>query len=415
MPKPPPASPRSLRVELVEPQFLKHAREELFHDGRYVAVSRSGLHPCERRLVAAYGTVKGRIKRVLIVGNRTGFCGVVAADWFGADVVQHAFDKHHADVIDRTIRHARQRRASVSCRAYLPDEIFDLVLVQLSKGGLPAELATDCLQQIRDRLKPGGTCLVSCEEGDGALSEQLKEMLGKATVQSRHGKAGLITAVRSNPDERKREFAAHFDMTLPEGPTVKLMTLPGVFSHRRVDEGAQALAEVAEVPVGGRLLDIGCGCGAVGIALSLKYDLKATCFIDSHARATYTTSVNCRSNGLRDTTILLDDRGHVSQREFDVVVGNPPYYSNHRIAELFIEMAHRALKVDGRVFMVAKSTDRLSETMFSLFGNAETVTRRGYGVVCSRKTSSQFRRIPRPRADNDGTERRRSRPGRTRR
>ena len=292
------------------------------------------------------------------------------------------------------------------------------MLLQLSKGDFSAELTTDCIQQIRDRLKPGGICLVSSEQDDAGVAEQLRTMLGKATVMKRHGKAGLIRAVCTAPDDREREFLAEFEVSLPDGTQATLASLPGVFAHRRVDEGAQALAESVEAPPpGSRLLDIGCGSGAVGIALSLKYGLQETCFIDSHARATYVTARSCRANGLKDTQILLDDRGEAPLDCFDVAVGNPPYYSNHRIAELFVETAHRGLKVGGIAYMVAKSADRLSMMMHNIFGNAETVSRRGYTIVVSNKTGARvrYRRPERPRENSGGPPRRRSRPGRGRR
>ena len=73
------------------------------------------------------------------------------------------------------------------------------------------------------------------------------------------------------------------------------MSRPGVFSHRKLDLGARALIESLSVPDGKhswevvqngmKVLDLGCGSGAVGFAASARADSVLIHALDANARA----------------------------------------------------------------------------------------------------------------------------------
>ena len=66
---------------------------------------------------------------------------------------------------------------------------------------------------------------------------------------------------------------------------------------------------------------------------------------------------------------------------FDIFAGNPPYYSEYRIAELFCETALRALKPGGRCFMVCKNAAGLESVMKKYFPEIEITSRRSYAIL----------------------------------
>ena len=68
--------------------------------------------------------------------------------------------------------------------------------------------------------------------------------------------------------KRTRTYEAEFEMTMFGKKSARLFTIPGVFSHRRVDQGTQALSEVVESLAGDSVVDMGCGCGAIGISIA---------------------------------------------------------------------------------------------------------------------------------------------------
>ena len=68
---------------------------------------------------------------------------------------------------------------------------------------------------------------------------------------------------------------------------------------------------------------------------------------------------------------------------FDVFVGNPPYYSDYRIAEVFLETAVRALKPGGVCYQVVKNAAGLEPVQRRYFPDVEVIRRRNYCVLKS--------------------------------
>ena len=131
-------------------------------------------------------------------------------------------------------------------------------------------------------------------------------------------------------------------------------------------------------------MDFGCGCGMVGALLSLKEpDIHLT-FIDSAIRAMDSTNRNIQTLGIKNTGLILSDTG-TREREFDIFAGNPPYYSDYRIAELFIDQAYKSLKPGGTALIVTKQTRNIEELIFNRFENTDIIPRRGYSVITAVK------------------------------
>ena len=136
---------------------------------------------------------------------------------------------------------------------------------------------------------------------------------------------------------------------------------------------------------------MGCGCGLVGLLVAdairtfhpSPFTFHLT-LIDSHARAIAAAKTNAARAGIEAEFILSDDglpRGRVG--EYDLFVGNPPYYSDYRIAEVFLETAYRALKPGGVCLTVVKTATGLLALQEKYFRKAEVIKRRGYCVLRS--------------------------------
>jgi 16S rRNA G1207 methylase RsmC len=125
---------------------------------------------------------------------------------------------------------------------------------------------------------------------------------------------------------------------------------------------------------------MGCGCGLVGILLAKSNPGAQVTFVDSHSRAIEATRQNLETVGMQGHVLILSDVG-LEEKGFDLFVGNPPYYSDFRIAERFVEIAFHALKPGGIGFLVAKSAPGLDETIKTRFPETTIIPRRGYSVI----------------------------------
>ena len=86
--------------------------------------------------------------------------------------------------------------------------------------------------------------------------------------------------------------------------------------------------------------------------------------IDSNPRAVECTQRGAAENGLDTIEAFVDDDGAMAETDaFDLVVANPPYYSNDWMAEVFVEIALNAMKPTGRLQIVTQRPKWYEETL----------------------------------------------------
>lgn len=361
---------------------------ESFLDDQYEIISRSGLSQTEKHLIEAIPLLPPKPERLLVMGNRTGALAMMAADYHpGLAATVSSLDCYHHHAVERNLQRNNAPKVASLCLAYVPERnFFDAVCLQISPGTTPNELILDLLQQSHLALKMGGRCFVATEEEVPWITDHIRKFFGNCSIRGQRRHSTLLMARKNNELESLKVYQAAFTMTVPKGLPVTLTTIPGVFSHRRVDTGALALAEVAITHPDDAILDMGCGCGSIGISLAKNQPTASVCFVDSHARATTITRQNCIDNGIANFSVILSDEGIQPPPRFTLVVGNPPYYSHDRITDFFIRTAFDALLPGGRAYFVAKTATHHLEYMQKLFGNAECVHRRGYQIAKSVKS-----------------------------
>jgi len=180
-----------------------------------------------------------------------------------------------------------------------------------------------------------------------------------------------------------REHA--FDASTPT-EKIRLVTRPGVFAHARPDSGGLALAESVEVQAGQKILELGCGCGLVGLLLAARLKGAADfVLVDSNARAVECARRGTELNGFPNIHIEHADVFQPAADTFDVVLGNPPYFAQRRIAEYFIEVAARALRSGGALWLVSKHGDEIERLAAAYRFRIETRHRRSYDISHCRK------------------------------
>lgn len=364
-------------------------REESFFGNQYKVISRSGLNVTEIQVIEVLKELTNPNK-ILFLETRTGVCGIIAKGLYpGAEITIHCLDLYYANKIKRNLLKNEVSSITVSCKHCVEQkDFFDVVFLQLSKGGATRELVLDLIQEIHHALQMGGKCFLSLEGNDPWICNQAKNIFGGFSVHSQTKTGCCILAKKKGKLKRARKFQAEFTLTIFGKKPIRLFTIPGVFSHREADEGALALAEVTvgASQKGDAVLDMGCGCGAIGISIAVNQDVSRVCFVDSNARAVYITEKNCKLNGLEYYEVVMSDSGIEEKNGFTLFTGNPPYFSNYKISELFITTAYKALKSGGRAYIVAKTAAWHYKFMKNMFGNAEIINRRGYEIVKSVKS-----------------------------
>jgi len=137
---------------------------------------------------------------------------------------------------------------------------------------------------------------------------------------------------------------------------------------------------------GERVLDIGCGWGALGLAAARKgaghVDL-----IDSNLTAIAAAQRNIAAAGLTNARALPSDAlSAVIGERYDLIITNPPFHAgkmvNYDAAGAFIAGARELLTSRGRLLLVANAFIRYERAMQERYGTVEIIAEdRRYHVL----------------------------------
>lgn len=376
-------------IQLGGPRALRR-REEEVRDGALVVQSPRGLAPATRLLVEA---LPGKPVASVLTGLDTEAAAALVARalWPAAEISWFHFDAYVGEKVTGVLEHNGVEDVAVIVAADPPDGPFDLCAFAFPKGG-ESLLVRDMVEAAHARLAVGGRLVVSTDGKPDNLRATLKKVFGNvvpAAVKTRRGAAFL--AERRRADVRVADRSHVLTPELEVGDrrvALQIETRPGTFSHGRVDRGTKALLGCLDVSGTHRVLDLGAGCGLLGLAVAVAEPRCRVTLVDSNARAIGCAERNAVRCGVADRVDahLLAASPEVSGAgTYDLVLANPPYFANFRIAEAFVEGAHAALAPGGLFALVAKAGPQHAEHVEAVFGNAAIVERDGYAIVSATK------------------------------
>ncbi len=170
------------------------------------------------------------------------------------------------------------------------------------------------------------------------------------------------------------------------GHTVRLTTDSGVFSRGDVDEGSALLLNSLPA-LTGRVLDLGCGAGVIGVCVGKANRVELT-QSDVNERALALTRENLARNGVAGTVVESDGFSALSGA-FDTILTNPPIRAGKAVIYRMFAEAREHLAAGGALYLVirkqqgAESAKKYLETLFS---SVEMIERKkGYWILkCER-------------------------------
>ena len=108
------------------------------------------------------------------------------------------------------------------------------------------------------------------------------------------------------------------------GHELSLDSGSGVFSHGRLDPGTSVLFRETRPPAGGRLLDLGCGWGVIGLALAVATPTADVTAVDVNERALRLAQDNAERLGVADRFTAALPAQVAAGSAYDEIWSNPP-------------------------------------------------------------------------------------------
>jgi 16S rRNA (guanine1207-N2)-methyltransferase len=173
------------------------------------------------------------------------------------------------------------------------------------------------------------------------------------------------------------------------GRDIRLLSLPGVFAHGRLDRGTAMLLEALPgLGPDGRILDFACGCGIVGLALLATAKASTLTFLDSSALAIESCRQSLALNGWQGDLLPSDGLSELQSNAvepFDWIVSNPPFHrgiaNDLETAADFFRGAGTFLSENGRMVIVFNRHLPYSQWLQNAFDHVERLADSGEFVV----------------------------------
>lgn len=237
-----------------------------------------------------------------------------------------------------------------------PEAPFETAVLFLPKS---RELTDYLLQALAARL--AGKSLYLVGEKRAGVERAAKQLAAFGTPRkldsARHCQLWQVQVEQAPAAPLLEDLAQRYELPLADGP-LQVVTLPGVFSHGRLDAGSALLLEHLDDLPAGPLLDFGCGAGVLGAVLKRRYPANPLLMLDVDAFALASSRLTLAANGLQ-AELIAGDGIHAAPTGLAAIVSNPPFHqgvhTDYQASETLLRDAARFLRPGGELRLVANS------------------------------------------------------------
>lgn len=175
------------------------------------------------------------------------------------------------------------------------------------------------------------------------------------------------------------------------GKEVSVQVSNGVFSSSKLDLGTAVLLKHApQPPENGRFFDIGCGWGAISLALGFESPNAQIYAVDVNERALELTNINAKNAGLNNihTYLVEDALKEDSSKNIDLIWSNPPIRVGKDVLHNILLTWLPRLKVGGAAYLVVQKNlgsdsliPWLSKNLGENFSVEKYASSKGYRII----------------------------------
>ena len=178
------------------------------------------------------------------------------------------------------------------------------------------------------------------------------------------------------PTSESRPVECQFDY---RGFTLQFTTDAGVFSKGELDQGTRILLKALPAQLAGRVLDLGCGWGPVGVSVGKAFPDCRVVMSDVNERALELAKANAKRNGVQADCVLSDGLDQV-QGTFDAVITNPPIRAGKQVIYRMFAQSAQRLNENGCLYIVIRKQQGAQSAVTylkTLFQSVEAIDKSG--------------------------------------
>lgn len=263
-----------------------------------------------------------------------------------------------------------------------PPERVDVLLVRVPKS---LALLEDQLLRLAPAVHADtvvvGTGMV--KEIHTSTLKLFERIIGPTRTSLAEKKARLIHCTPRSSGARGSNPWPH-SYALPDGIGVvsgrTVVNHAGVFCAERLDIGTRFLLQHLPSSRGlGKVVDLGCGNGVVGTAVSLADPEAEVLFVDESFQAVASAEATYKANGAPGHAEFRVGDGLVGvpADSVDLVLNNPPFHSHQATTDAtawrMFSGARRALRPGGELWVIGNRHLAYHVKLKRLFGNSQLV------------------------------------------
>lgn len=172
---------------------------------------------------------------------------------------------------------------------------------------------------------------------------------------------------------------------------MKFRTSEELFSPKDIDKGTLDMLSVVDFNDNDKVLDLGCGYGIVGILAAKIIGADKVFMIDKVNTAVQYAKDNAVLNGVPEVKACQSDGfQNLGEKDFTLILSNPPYHTDFNVAKEFIEKGFNRLALGGKMYMVTKRKEWYKNKLISIFGGVKIWEIDDYFVFMAVKKGSSY-------------------------
>lgn len=216
--------------------------------------------------------------------------------------------------------------------------------------------------------------------------ELFEKVLGPTTTTLAWKKARLINCTFSHPQLADAPQTLSWKL---EDTGWTIHNHANVFSRTGLDIGARFFMQHLPENLDGKIVDLGCGNGVIGLSLLAKNPQANVVFVDESPMAVDSSRLNVETNlpeAFERCEFMINNAlSGVEPFRFNAVFCNPPFHQKHaltdNIAGEMFHHARRCLKINGELYIVANRHLDYFHKLKKIFGNCATIATNNKFVI----------------------------------